>query len=58
MVAIYPNVGFLLKCIQKEMEKGARWSTRRVLPWHGYGSEYLQGTAEELRWSCVIDLDL
>jgi hypothetical protein len=28
------------------MEKGARWSTQRVLPWHGYGSEYLQGTAE------------
>jgi hypothetical protein len=30
------------------MEKGAGWSTRRVLPWHGYGSEYLQGTAEEM----------
>jgi hypothetical protein len=28
------------------MEKGARRSTRRVLSWHGYGSEYLQGTAE------------
>jgi hypothetical protein len=28
------------------MEKGAGRSTRRVLPWHGYGSEYLQGTAE------------
>jgi hypothetical protein len=28
------------------MEKGAGWSTRRVLSWHGYGSEYLQGTAE------------
>jgi hypothetical protein len=28
------------------MEKGARRSTRRVLPWHGYGSEYLQGTAK------------
>jgi hypothetical protein len=23
-------------------------STRRVLPWHGCGSEYLQGTAEEM----------
>jgi hypothetical protein len=28
------------------MEKGAGRSTRRVLPWHGYGSEYLQGTAK------------
>jgi hypothetical protein len=31
-----------------EMEKGAGWSTRRVIMWHGYGSEYLQGTAEEM----------
>jgi hypothetical protein len=30
------------------MEKGAGRSTRRVLPWHGYGSEYLQGTTEEM----------
>jgi hypothetical protein len=30
------------------MEKGARQSTRRVLPWHGKGSEYLNGTAEEM----------
>jgi hypothetical protein len=30
------------------MEKGAGRSTRRVLPWHGYGLEYLQGTAEEM----------
>jgi hypothetical protein len=28
------------------MEKGAGQSTQRVLPWHGYGLEYLQGTAE------------
>jgi hypothetical protein len=28
------------------MEKGVGWSTRRVLPWHSYGSEYLQGTVE------------
>jgi hypothetical protein len=28
------------------MEKGAGWSTWRVLPWHGYGLEYLQATAE------------
>jgi hypothetical protein len=40
------------------MEKGVGRSTRRVLPWHGYGSEYLQGTAEEMGWSCVIDWDL
>jgi hypothetical protein len=31
-----------------KMEKGVGRSTRRVLPWHGYGSEYLQGTAEEM----------
>jgi hypothetical protein len=30
----------------EKMEKGAGQSTRRVLLWHGYGSEYLQGTAE------------
>jgi hypothetical protein len=36
----------LSKCFQKEMEKGAGRSTRRVLPWRGYDSEYLQGTAE------------
>jgi hypothetical protein len=30
------------------MEKHVRWSTQRVRPWHGYGSEYLQGTAEEM----------
>jgi hypothetical protein len=30
-----------------KMEKGAERGTRRVLLWHGYGSEYLQGTAEE-----------
>jgi hypothetical protein len=37
-------------CFQKDvfgkMEKGVGRSTRRVLQWHGYGSEYLQGTAE------------
>jgi hypothetical protein len=41
-----------------KMEKGAGRSTRRVLPWHDYDSEYLQGTAEEIRWSCEIDLNL
>jgi hypothetical protein len=30
----------------RKVEKGAGRSTQRVLPWHGYGSEYLKGTAE------------
>jgi hypothetical protein len=30
------------------MEKGAGQSTWRVLSWHGYGSEYLEGTAEDI----------
>jgi hypothetical protein len=30
-------------------------STWRVLPWHGGGSEYLEGTADARRWSCSID---
>jgi hypothetical protein len=34
------SFGFL-KVIWKEKEKGAGWSTRRVLPWHDGGSEYL-----------------
>jgi hypothetical protein len=29
-----------------KVEKGAGRSTWRVLPWHGFVSEYLQGTAE------------
>jgi hypothetical protein len=29
-------------------EKNAGRSTRRVLPWHEYGSAYLQGTAKEM----------
>jgi hypothetical protein len=33
---------------KRKMEQGAERSTWRVLPWHGYGLEYLQGTAEEL----------
>jgi hypothetical protein len=33
-------------------------STRRVLPWHGGDSEYLEGTAEGGKWSCVIDREL
>jgi hypothetical protein len=31
----------------KEKEKGAGRSTKRVLPWHDDGSEYLEDTAEE-----------
>jgi hypothetical protein len=34
--------------ILEKMEKGARWSTWRVLPWHDGGSEYLKGTAEDM----------
>jgi hypothetical protein len=30
-------------------------STWRVLSWHGCGSEYLEGTADDLGWSCLID---
>jgi hypothetical protein len=35
----------LQECFRKYGERAGR-STRRVLPWHGYGSEYLQGIAE------------
>jgi hypothetical protein len=38
----------VLKVVFGKMEECAGQSTQRVLPWHGYGSEYLQGTAEEL----------
>jgi hypothetical protein len=31
-----------------KMEKSIERSTRRVLPWHGCGLEYLQGTAKEM----------
>jgi hypothetical protein len=34
------------KIVFGKMEKVAGQSTQRVLPWHGYGSEYLQGTAK------------
>jgi hypothetical protein len=30
------------------MEEGAERSIRRILPLHGIGSEYLEGTAEEI----------
>jgi hypothetical protein len=49
------NGGYLAQCqfcfskdVFEKMEKGVGRSTRRVLPWHSYGSEYLQGTAEEM----------
>jgi hypothetical protein len=29
-------------------------STRRVLPWYVGGSEYLESTTDDLRWSCLI----
>jgi hypothetical protein len=35
------------KSFYKEKEKGAGRSTRRVLPWHDGGSEYLEGTTDE-----------
>jgi hypothetical protein len=36
----------VLKVVFRKMEKGAGRSTWRVLTWHGYGSEYLQGIDE------------
>jgi hypothetical protein len=30
------------------MEESVERTTRRVLPWHKKGSEYLEGTAEEM----------
>jgi hypothetical protein len=47
--------GFQRMFFCKEEEKGAGRSTQRVLPWHVDGSEYLEGTAEEREWSCLID---
>jgi hypothetical protein len=38
-----------LKVVFGKMEECVGRSTRRVLPWHRYGSEYLQGTAEEMK---------
>jgi hypothetical protein len=52
------QVLFYYKGFREEMEKGARRSTRRVLPRHGFGSEYSQGTAKRMGWSCVIDQGL
>jgi hypothetical protein len=43
-----PNVGFGFKNGFWKMEESAGWSTQRVLPWHGKGSEYLEGTAEKM----------
>jgi hypothetical protein len=46
------------KCFHQNLEEGAGRGTRRVLPWHMLGSEYLKGTAEGGKWSCVIDREL
>jgi hypothetical protein len=35
-----------------KVEKGAGQSTRRVLPWHEFGLEYLQGTTAG--WEVVM----
>jgi hypothetical protein len=47
-ITTLPNVGFGFKNGFWKMEESVGRSTRRVLPWHGKGSEYLQGTAEEI----------
>jgi hypothetical protein len=36
------------KVIFGKMKEGARRSILRVLPWHVIGSEYLEGTTEEI----------
>jgi hypothetical protein len=41
-----PMSVLFLKDVFGKMEKGVRRSTWRVLPWHGSGSKYLQGTAK------------
>jgi hypothetical protein len=38
----------LQKCFWEEWREVPIRSTWRVLPWHGCGSDYLQGTAEEI----------
>jgi hypothetical protein len=38
----------VLKVVFGKIEKGAGGSTRRVLTWNRYGSEYLQGTTKEM----------
>jgi hypothetical protein len=55
-MAILNLVGFwFYKWFSRKTEFGAGRSTWRARPWHGCGSEYLEGTADELRWSCLID---
>jgi hypothetical protein len=39
------SVFVFIKVFSEKLEKGVGRSTRRVLLWHGYGSEYWQGTA-------------
>jgi hypothetical protein len=42
-----PISGFgFTKMFSEKLEKGVKRSTRWVLPWHGGGSEYLEGTAK------------
>jgi hypothetical protein len=46
-ITTLPNVKFwFYKVFLEKNGEGAGQSAQRVLPWHGYGSEYLQGTAE------------
>jgi hypothetical protein len=45
----------VLQMVFKKNGVCAGRSTWRVRPWHGCGSEYLEGTADDLRWSCLID---
>jgi hypothetical protein len=55
-ITTLPNVRFwIYKNGFLEEWSFAERSTWRVLPWHGCGSEYLEGTADDLRWSCLID---
>jgi hypothetical protein len=55
-ITTLPNVRFWFsKWFTGKMEFCAGQSTWRVRPWHRIGSEYLEGTADDLRWSCSID---
>jgi hypothetical protein len=38
----------VLQSVFRKMEEGVGQSTWRVLPWHGYGLDYLEGTVEEI----------
>jgi hypothetical protein len=47
------SFGFIKVISGRKKEKGARRSTRRLLPWHDGGSEYMEGTTDE--FGMVID---